>query len=877
MAVAEKTRRRWRDDDLMSQGFQKIVIGIPGRPYPVMVPNPHATSQDNAYRLESIEDPENPIVFWSLRSYEEVVGMLYRYIPTPTVLPLFYETLRLLRPENERRIQFYIGRHGSGKSFVGRMIGDMLHPDGSVTINCADRDLNELLFETVLDVQANPGLYNRINKKLKDGTMSSTSIAALRAVVGNAYSDAKGYPHIDFEEIGAYHLETFTNEEGQRETDVVFNGASAHEVMDVLLKIAEVEGLQKEASFMPLKTQLGILPRVWMEGRVPHLEEYNKCKEGSDTCLHPVLQVFNGENPRCTVYGSGGASFSFDIKDQKPGFFCYLDGNLQADGVATHTLSASANDRILPNIIQAMTKADWQHRWTQLITGLPVKLLYEAKKDQWESDPDSFTKFLLMIRKMGGVEVPPLQLQYIQKWEDVLEATEMIAEYNYSYDQKTNPDSVGHQQGLYPELFSEVDEEFYSMAGGSMRRIIKHFKQALLGRPKTTLPSQSKGFNTDEDWRNPPDIHVQTHTHRAELSLGTDIVTEFYDDMARLTIGLGKPNLYASLKADFESFRLKRPDLSEGALSNTLYFEDLLNSQKVSMDHHLLAQEILCDRLREVERETEFASENDFIMPMEMIDGAVARAMKQELPDLKDERGQFIWVQNQQPLVTVDNLLKPVALLDGTPHIRRKRIEIDAKLLLPQEDFLISLALPKVGSKNVGQLFSHAILKSIQSPLIEEDESFKVSADRSSTRLGFTTILTANGQPGELPIPVHILKDSNKKRTLVIGGTVDENIMMFLDEAQITYVDRNAMNSHSKIRAFLNSVLLEREAHVVNHVIGAFFHRNQIRGLDYTGDPDALKRYTLMDLLASEDVLSVRPVYATSVSNTSEVQSMLQG
>lgn len=865
-----------REEDLYAQGFHKIVVGIPGRPFPVMVPNPNATSQENAYRLETIEDPENPIVFWSERTYEEVIGMLYRFIPTPTMLPLFYETLRLLRPENDRRIQFYIGRHGSGKSFVGKLIGDMLHPDGSVTINCADRDLNELLFETVLDVASNPGLYSKINQKLKDGTMSNTSLAALRSVVGSAYHDEKGYPQIDFEEIGAYHLETYTNRDGQRETDVVFNGASAGDVMEVVLKIAEVEGLAKEASFMPLKTQLGILPRVWMEGRVPHLEEYNKCKEGTDTCLHPVLQVLNGEYPRCTVFGSGGASFTFDVRDRKPGFFCYLDGNLQADGVATHTLSASANDRVLPNIIQNMSKADWQHRWCQLLTGLPLKVLYDCKKDQWDADPESFTKFLLMIRKMGGIEVPPMQLHYINKWEDVLDATEMMAEYNYAYDQKTNPDSVGHQQGLFPELFSEVDEEFYSMAGGSMRRIIKHFNQAMLGRPKTVTVSQSKGFDLSNDWRNPPDINPALHTHRPELSLGTDIVTEFYDDMARLTMGLGKPNLYASLKADFESFRLRRPDLSEGALSNTLYFEDLLNSQKVTMDHHLQTQELLCDRMRVHMADVDLASQNDFLLPLEMIDGAINKAMKTEPPVLNDERAQFIHVQGFQPLVTVDNLLHQVALLDGIPMSDGRRIDVNPKDLLGHDDFLVAMGLPKVGKKSQGFLWNTAISKALDSPIAEEDEALRISADKSAARLAFTTVLTSIGTNGSTQsVPIHILKDNTKRKMLMVGGPVDDHIITYLDEAQVDYVDRTAMNARSKIRAFLNSILLERESGIEAHLVGAFFHRNHIQGLDIARDEKTLDRMTLTDLLSNENVIPVRPNFATVYSKSSEVQKFL--
>ncbi|MEM7039866.1 MAG: hypothetical protein AAF570_23030, partial [Bacteroidota bacterium] len=312
-------QKKWTESELKAMGFHKVVIGVPGRPLPVMVPNPSGTSQEEAYRLEVMEDEKHPIVIWSKRPYAEVIGTLYRYLPTPSMLPLFYETLQLLQVENDRRIQFYIGKHGSGKSFLGKLIGDYLHPEGAIAINCADRDLNELLFETVLDVQANPSLYNQINERLREGTMNSTSMASLKAVVGEAFTEKDGAPFIDFEKIGSFELRTSTDEDGLTETEAVDIGADTKEVVETLLRVARVEGLQKEASFMPIKSQLGLLPRIWQDGRVAHLEEYNKCKEGTDTALHPVLQVFNGENTKCRVFGSGGMSFAFDNRERHPG------------------------------------------------------------------------------------------------------------------------------------------------------------------------------------------------------------------------------------------------------------------------------------------------------------------------------------------------------------------------------------------------------------------------------------------------------------------------------------------------------------------------------------------------------------------------------
>lgn len=874
MAVAG-IAKKWSEDELEALGFNKIVIGVPGRPFPVMVPNPNAFSSDDVYRLEVIEDAKNPIAFWSKRPYEEVIGLLYRFLPTPSMLPLFYETLRLLRIENDRRIQFYIGRHGSGKSFAGKLIGDLLHPEGSVTINSSDRDLNELLFETVLDVSANPDLYQKINEKLANGAMSKTSIAALRNVVGSAYSEKDNVPFIDFEQIGSFHIAVSENEDGLEETEAVFNDKSAKDVVEVILKIAQVEGLSKEASFMPLKTQLGILPRVWQEGRVAHLEEYNKCKEGTDTCLHPVLQLFNGESSKCRVYGSGGMSFCFDSKDRKPGFFCYLDGNMAADGVSTHTLSASANDRLLPNIIQQMIREDWQHRWCQLLTGLPLKILYESKKDQWDADPGAFTRFCHMIRGLGGEEVSPIQSHYINRWENVIQATEMIAQYNYIYDQKTNPDSQMHKEARFPELFTEVDEEFYNMAGGSMRRVIKHLKQAMLTRPKTALPEESTGFDVSTDWKEPPKVVISSQTLKPEIKLGSSIVHEFYEDMVRLTLGLGKPKLHSSLKADFEALRLKRPDLTEGTFGDSLYFEDLLNSEPSSSDRTLVVQDILCDQLRK-NYGGALAQENDFLMTLDMISNALHRASSMELPDMRDSRLNFVFVQDYQPLATVENLLASIAMLDGFPNREGKQLVMGPEYLISHERLMLGLALPKVGRRSQKNLWNMSLLNEFESPLASDDEAVRICCDESETQVAFTTVMTQKNENGVVsPSFIHFIKDRSQDGLLAVGDSLPEQIKAFLKEAEVNYVDRNASNARSKIQIFLNRLFIKRAPEMEALLTAAFLYRNDLKGVDLTSQGDMLDRLSISDLLTSKEVTASRPVYATAYTDPDQLQSIL--
>ncbi len=861
--------KKWTEAELEAMGFNKVVIGVPGRPLPIMAPNPDAYSQDTAYRLESIEDANNPLVIWSKRPYAEVVGMIYRLLPTPSMLPLYYETLQLLQVENERRIQFYIGKHGSGKSFLGRLVGDILHPEGAITINCADRDLNELLFETVLDVAANPDLYSKINQRLREGSMNATSVASLRSVVGSAFHSDLGYPQIDFHKIGATQRHTHENEEGLTETEIIFSDADTNEVVETILRIAKVEGLSESASFMPIKSRIGMLPTAFMEGRVVHLEEYNKCKEGSDTALHPVLQVFNGENTKCTVYGSGGLSFTFNNEEREPGFFCYMDGNMMSDGVATHTLSASANDRLLPNIIQDMIKDDWQHRWSQLLTGLPIAILYKSKKDQWDQDPDGFTRFLLMIRSLGGKKIPPAQKYYIEHWENVLDATDIISSYNKLYDEMTNPDSPANRQGKYPELFAEVDEAFYNMAGGSMRRNIYYFKMAMLGRPATKQPHLSQGYDLSASWENPPDIDYRPEKHRPEEHMGTNIVDIFYRDMVRLTIGLGKINLYTRLKVAQESLRMTKPELSEGMVHDGAYLEDLLNADPRENDNSQELQALLCRLMRAEFPNVRMSDNDDHLMTQDQIRLAIERTINYGHDAIHDPRLKYLMAPNFAPLATVENLIKPYALIDSLPSSQYTSLRVREKDLMGLEHFLISLALPKIGFRNQRSLWTDIIFQAIDSPLASLDEAVLISADESDSGLAMTTVVTRDDR-------VHLIRDNKKNNLLVVTGEISVAAQNLLIEAEIDYIDRSARNAKTRIRTFMNraSIRLPKEFNL--YLMAAFFHRNLPENINPTVNPQFLEKQNLPSLLTDPEIGAKYPVYATRLQERRLIDSYLE-
>ena len=131
--------------------------------------------------LSVIASDSNPMKIYSARPYSEVMALVYCDMPVPSMLQLFFDGLERRKPESRNRTQMLIGNPGHGKSFMGALQGRLRTRKAVEVFDCGGKNMNELLFEMVLDFGAGDALPKAIDKRLKAGTLQALSYEIGRA------------------------------------------------------------------------------------------------------------------------------------------------------------------------------------------------------------------------------------------------------------------------------------------------------------------------------------------------------------------------------------------------------------------------------------------------------------------------------------------------------------------------------------------------------------------------------------------------------------------------------------------------------------------------------------------------------------------------
>jgi len=472
--IEQERDRRVKQAQELSEQLVKP-LGTSSRPYPMWGSQrvDYNGQSDVEQVLSVIADDQNPLKVYSEREYKEVVAMAFCDMPVPSMLPLFKEGLERRQPESTNRTQMMIGDPGAGKSFLGSLQGRMRSKKPVEVFDCGGKNMNDLLFEMVLDFGTGDALPKAIDKRLQSGALEPLSFAKLKALPG-ASLDSEGHiESIDWN----YFKGSATPEE-------------VESALQILKDVSQIEGLDKGGgNALGMNSQYGPLIRWYLEGREGVLDEYNKSKEGSDNALQTVWQFLIGEINTCTVENplknkdstNGPSSFTFRREDMQAGFFITLTGNKTEDGLTTRSLNKSVYSRLSPKTLPDPTEADWQHRICQMMVGLPVSTLYAVFQDQANESPKDFGEWLLTLRRekaaIEGVPVPELQETLLQNWRNVVHASEKLAKFYGAWAAMTDAEDLMTTGNM--DLIEEVDEEYSKKEGVDFRKIKQHLEEAI--------------------------------------------------------------------------------------------------------------------------------------------------------------------------------------------------------------------------------------------------------------------------------------------------------------------------------------------------------------------------------------------------------------
>jgi hypothetical protein len=855
-------------------------LGVPRRPYPMLGSVEAETSDGeliHVRHLGVLEDEENPIVLSSERSYAEIVGLAYRDMPTPGMLDIFYEGLQRRRIESRKRVQFIKGEPGAGKSYMGKMIARMRSKQGAFYVDCGGRNLNDILFETVLDFATDKRFYDELDKRLAAGDLSPVSIAMLKQVLGDAIkAKGDGIYAVDWAVVGEPPVSATDEQKAKWD-----RAAKLNQVVDTLTKIGAKEGISlANNNSLGMTTQKGALIRAWEEGRELVLDEYNKSKEGSDDQLQTVLQFLTGEIDECTVESKlkdksdkATQTFSFERKDMRTGFFVTMTGNDSEDGSTTRELNRSVYSRLRPRKLPHATEEDWQHRICQILTGLPISTLYKAGERQWKENPEAFGKMLKQWRVLGLSEaeianIPQLQMELIENWDKVLVASKKLAKFYYNWAQLTNPNSDMLQTPALGEVALEVDDDYFKEVTIDFRIVIDQIGEALDVKAEIRPVLESGGFEIG-DWAKEP-VLAETEKEDPSMRFGSRLADIILRKVDETSGDVGKKALHAALMDLASKCGLREYNLKEGVAAKHHKVSELLDvnpftDTRQSVQARLL-QKLVADHLRE--KFSDIKAEDSEILTLGRATAELEKFKAAEVA--KSPRENWFYVINtdksklrSQPFVKALSQDSVPGPNDGD-YVQ----DIPASGLVEVDSFLATLALPVIGRHNVEALWTTGLSGSGRTSTAEDsvvDEALAMAEGKSGTGLAVATLMARKGEGDAAEATtLHVVRNATSGRLLVIGGRISARQQRLFRHACISYVDRTDARAVAKIDAALGAILRGKPENQAKTLRDAFLLRNRALA------PEA-KEYSLARLLSGEGVEAALPHYLKAPSATPPV------
>lgn len=844
MHINQKPINQLTEDDLKTLSK---ALGTPGLPFPV-VEYEVDENGDVGEVLKAVESASEPMVIYSALPQERIIGDMYRGMPVPSMLPMMQEAIARRRPESKNRLMYVIGDSGFGKTHFAELIGRVRDDRGPIVIDCGDKNLGDLLFETALDY--GESLQTAVDDYLQRNRLSNAIVYKLKNGLGKAFTlkdDGKGMINWDILDMPAAY--------GKNEDSAVLTNKALFALEEVC-KIAGIHVGQSNA--LGLKMREGELIRAFKEGREIILDEYNKSKDGTDGGLQRVLQFLTGGMKETTVenklkiHGREETyRFTFRRNDMPNGFFCTLTGNDVTDGTTTRQLSVSANSRLRPIKVGMPKALEWQHRISQLLTGLPLTTLYMMHKNFADEDMKAFSREMVALRKMGlsteeVASIPTRQIAMLQNGEKTLKAIENIGLFCQKLCEACDPDAKVYETKGMQEIVDEIDIAYKNEMAVDFR-----FPESVIEAAALTQPAVKK---MDEIGR----ISVTTAASQAkyvEISPEKkDITPNFGSNLSRAILQrigqmtAGKPLLRGYLLKTAAELGIVEAKLKKGVKRSDMpTIEELLNIDPyghIGGDKTLRSMRgLIFAYMKAKNPDIALTSTEQIPLP------ALAAAME----TIMDREPQLMagW-NNALPVIGAGK--KDGDLIEHVGMIDLATAEHDHKIndpdLTPADVFVSTFIFQAEKTRATETLWAEidweATVKSMlngNKHLAKSDGIAYANANHDSGRQ-VTTVMLKNPKTG-IPVSSHIFsaKDGeNIQKTLIVTDGVSEAIQRQLLRNNITVVNKSNPDEKEIVQQWMSRNLAN--GGMISPVLSsdlrtALMLRNEIRPEDdYRPVPD---------------------------------------
>lgn len=776
-----------------------VPVGFPGLPYPMV-----SLEKDNAgnviHKVGAVESATKPLIVWSHLSVEAVNGSMFRSMPTPSMMLLQRDLLNIFAPDSKKRVMTVFGDPATGKSHMFKEAGRMAHPDGAISIDCGGMNMRELIWRTVIDYGR--GVKEQLDQRAAAGKLQHSSIEALNEEFPGSVVQKDGKTLINWDAVGARRTEII---DGQVRC-VEDRGDAMHRAKELLDFIYEKEGITVETNAFGIKTVPGELQESLATGRPIFLDEFNKSKKGTLDSFQTFLEFANGQkdtwtaiNPMATSdEDDSPKSVTYSRDDIRVGWGVMIAGNDAIDGDTTQELSESMETRLNPYRLGKPTLADWKHRISQILTGVPVTTLHTLYEQEAKADAPGFSQWLMDLRKLdlsaGEVRnIPPHELEALKKWPETVEAVNTLTEF-YFYRQQLS-DTASEEANAKAELADELAARGRQIRV-SFRTIIEDVNRAVRVVPDVCPAGNAKvSFNMAAAFA-ALDRSAIGQTDPAWYCLGKGLADALLESVAKDTVGM--PLTRAAFVAYGEEKKVWAKKLEEGresadtkTLADLLKFDDL--EDLGSKDELLAMRAVIMAYLRTVNPGIRGDDEN--IIPLRSL-GVAMKAVEERKAD---PAGFFLPNDNLDEVSE-----KPVVIAATKPSWDME----EGQRFVDYRAVLAGLAAPGYAEQNRARVWLSDISEFVSFETSGKKEKvtsgalMKIIEGKSDLNFGLSNIMVANanGDPDFL----HMLRDDEKQRVMVVGpGAISAQLRSALAKNNMEYVQHGTENAIETVNAFL--------------------------------------------------------------------------
>lgn len=835
-------------------------VGLPGLPYPMA--KLEVKDGKTEWSLGAISSATEPLVVYSPhRSIEEVNRELYCNMPTPSMMTMARDLIETTKPQAKNRLMTIFGDPSSGKTFLFRQVGALVHPEGVVMVDCGGMNVRELFWRTIIDYGT--GVREQLDARAANGTINPQTIAALKAEFPNAVAEKDGRVAIIWSAIG-------------EKRDQESPEAAMERAQKLLAHIYSVyEGINVQSNAFGIKSVPGELLKSFQSGRPILLDEFTKCKIGSDDSMQTFLEFVRGDraewttmNPMPTTAADDEKVITLRAEDVRFGWHVGVSGNEAKDGDTTHNISDSMKSRLNPRYITDMTTRDWEHRIPQMLAGFPVKTFHDLVSASAAANPLKFAELMngLSTLGMGAMQLkmrPAHHSYLLQNFPDLIEATKRLAHIYATRQALSNTESPLFREQRWQDCSDEI------MAGGAQklqvtsRRFLDDLDAALRSRPQVLSQDEvTLEFDLNRVF-NSFNSQAVAHTAAGWQQMGAALTDVIVEGIVNDTAGM--PTVREALISECKDNGIVPMDLKEAkpsddykTLAELLSYDALKGMGLGNSEEAKQVAATLYHVLKDMYPGIEMTPDH---LPLE----SVAMAMQEAEQGVKGSTYGVALLNTD-----LDTLLgKPVKMGYSVPVYELEnldRIAGTGAQLVPINVVLSSLTLAGQRDESLKRLWPHDM--SIDGDDAADTREIKgILSGASECGFDFAFLQVGGKNGGEADL--HLLRDRVRNKVMIMGSEdVDAGVKSALLKNGISYHLFSDSKTFEQVDNFIfegemarNSQASAREEKTMNLLIALM----TMYGVEKAHmDKDmtfgkALKDYRGTPELYSRVVMSVKP------------------